>query len=48
MRVHKNDFNLTDDELKNAVIFAHENYKKIYITLNNLISSEQIPILKKL
>ena len=46
MRVHKNDFNLTDDELKNAVIFAHENYKKIYITLNNLISSEEIPILK--
>jgi len=24
MRVHKNDFNLTDEELKDAVIFAHD------------------------
>ncbi len=46
MRVHKNDFNLTDDQLKNAVNFAHEKNKKIYITLNNLISSEEIFPLK--
>ncbi|MBR5913713.1 MAG: U32 family peptidase [Selenomonadaceae bacterium] len=46
MRVHKNDFNLTDDELKDAVNFAHQHEKKIYITLNNLISSEEIPPLK--
>ena len=46
MRVHKNDFNLTDDELKNAVTFAHEHNAKLHITLNNLISSEEIPPLK--
>ena len=47
MRVHKNDFNLTDDELKNAVEFAHNRGVKIYITLNNLISVEEIEPLKK-
>ncbi|MBQ7197743.1 MAG: U32 family peptidase [Selenomonadaceae bacterium] len=46
MRVHKDDFNLTDEELKNAVTFAHDNGAKLYITLNNLISSEEIPPLK--
>ncbi|MBR6012886.1 MAG: U32 family peptidase [Selenomonadaceae bacterium] len=47
MRVHKNDFNFTDEELKNAVKFAHDRGKKIYITLNNLISVEEIEPLKK-
>ena len=46
MRVHKNDFNLTDEELKDAVTFAHDHGAKLYITLNNLISSEEIPPLK--
>ena len=46
MRVHKNNFNLTDEELKNAVNFAHERGKKIHVTLNNLISSEEISPLK--
>lgn len=47
MRVHKNDFNLTDEELKDAVKFAHENDVKLYITLNNLLSVEEIEPLKK-
>ena len=47
MRVHKNDFNLTDEELKSAVSYAHDNGAKIYITLNNLISVEEIEPLKK-
>ena len=46
MRVHKNDFNLSDEELKNAVEYAHKNNVKLYITLNNLISSEEIEPLK--
>ena len=46
MRVHKNDFNLTDDELKDAAIYAHEHCAKLHITLNNLISSEEISPLK--
>ena len=38
MRVHKNDFNFDDEELKKAVKYAHERNIKLYITINNLIS----------
>ena len=47
MRVHKNDFNLSDEELKSAVEFAHQRGVKLYITLNNLISVEEIEPLQK-
>lgn len=47
MRVHKNDFNLDDDELKAAVKFAHERNVKLDVTLNNLISVEEIKPLEK-
>ena len=47
MRVHKNDFNFDDEMLKNAVTYAHEHGVKIYITLNNLISDEELPALKQ-
>ena len=47
MRVHKNDFNFDDEELKKAVKYAHERNIKLYITINNLISEEEIPALKE-
>ena len=47
MRVHKNDFNLSDDELKAAVTYAHRSGVKLDITLNNLISVEEIAPLEK-
>ena len=47
MRVHKNDFNLSDDELRAAVKYAHARGVKLDITLNNLISVEEIPPLEK-
>ena len=47
MRVHKNDFNLDDDELKAAVKYAHERGVKLDVTLNNLMSVEEIPPLEK-
>ncbi|MBQ7706117.1 MAG: U32 family peptidase, partial [Selenomonadaceae bacterium] len=47
MRVHKNDFNLSDEELKAAVTYAHERGVKLDITLNNLISVEEIAPLEK-
>ena len=46
MRVHKNDFNFDDEQLKKAVAYAHENDVKLYVTLNNLISEEELPDLK--
>ncbi len=43
MRVHNlQAFNFTNEELKAAAEYAHKCDKKIYITLNNLISPEEI------
>ena len=46
MRVHKNDFNFDDEQLKQAIDYAHDHDVKLYITLNNLISDEELPALK--
>ena len=46
MRVHKNDFNFDDVQLKQAVEYAHERGVRIYITINNLISDEELPALR--
>ena len=46
MRVHKNDFNFDDAQLKEAINYAHAHNVKLYITLNNLISEEELPALK--
>ena len=46
MRVHKNDFNFDDVQLKQAIEYAHAHDVKLYITLNNLISEEELPALK--
>ena len=47
MRVHRSDFNFSDEQLKAAVDFAHARNVKIYVTLNNLISAEELSPLEK-
>ena len=47
MRVHRTDFNFDDAQLKAAIEFAHEHGVKIYVTLNNLISAEELAPLEK-
>ena len=47
MRVHRTDFNFSNDELKAAIDFAHSRDVKIYVTLNNLISTEELDPLEK-
>ena len=42
MRMHRKGFNFTDEELAEAVKITHELGKKIYITVNNLLSSEDL------
>ena len=42
MRMHRKGFNFTDEELAEAVRTTHELGKKIYITVNNLLSSEDL------
>lgn len=46
MRMIRKGFNFTDDELIRASDLAHENRKKIYITVNNLIEEDQLDQLK--
>ena len=46
MRMHEGDFNFDDAMLKKAVGFAHAHNVRLYITLNNLISNEEIPALR--
>ena len=47
MRVHNSNFNFDDAQLKAAIDFAHARNVKIYVTLNNLISAEEIAPLEK-
>lgn len=42
MRMHRKDFNFTDEEVRQAVSMAHALNKKVYITLNNLLSHEDL------
>ncbi|MCG8501100.1 MAG: U32 family peptidase [Firmicutes bacterium] len=42
MRMHRKDYNFTDDEIKQAVAVAHAADKKVYITVNNLLNPQDI------
>ena len=42
MRMHRKDFNFTNEELEQAINIAHSLGKKIYITVNNLLSSDDL------
>ncbi|WP_196594573.1 peptidase U32 family protein [Pectinatus sottacetonis] len=45
MRMFRNDFNFDNNTLKKAVKYVHSHDVKVYLTLNNLISEEEIPAL---
>lgn len=47
MRMHEGDFNFDNEMLKKAIAYTHEHGVRLYITLNNLISEEEIPALKE-
>lgn len=42
MRMHRKDFNFTNEELKEAIRIAHSLGKKVYITVNNLLSTQDL------
>ena len=46
MRMHEGDFNFDDEKLKEAIDYAHAHDVRLYVTLNNLISEEELPALK--
>lgn len=47
MRMHEGDFNFDNAMLKKAIAYTHKHDVRLYITLNNLISEEEIPALKE-
>ena len=47
MRMHEGDFNFDDEMLKKAIAYTHEHDVKLYLTLNNLISDEEISALRE-
>ena len=42
MRLHRSDFNFTDEQITEAVRFAHEREVKLYITVNNLLCNDEL------
>jgi U32 family peptidase len=46
MRMHRKDYNLTNQEIENAIKFAHSLNKKVYITVNNLFSQHDLEAAK--
>ncbi len=42
MRMHRSDFNFTNEQLALAVEYAHKRNVKIYVTVNNLLGSEEM------
>lgn len=47
MRLHRRDMNFDDGALAEAVAFAHRHGVRLYVTLNNLISEEELPELDR-
>lgn len=42
MRLHRNNYNFTDEEIEKAIVYAHEIDKKVYITINNLMDDQEL------
>ena len=47
MRMHEGNFNFDNAMLAKAVEYAHAHDVRLYVTLNNLISEEELPALKE-
>ncbi len=47
MRLHRRDMNFDDGALAQAIAFAHRHGVRLYVTLNNLISDEELPELDR-
>ncbi len=47
MRLHQQKMNFSNDELAEAVQYAHRHQVRLYVTINNLISENELPELKE-
>ena len=42
MRMHRKDYNLSNEEIEKAINIAHSLNKKVYVTVNNLFSQQDL------
>lgn len=42
MRLHRKDFNFTEEELQNVVNYAHIRDVKVYVTVNNMLTNTEM------
>ncbi|WP_291632883.1 U32 family peptidase [Clostridium sp.] len=42
MRMHRSGYNLSNDEIEKAIAIAHSLNKKVYVTVNNLFSQQDL------
>lgn len=42
MRLHRKDFNFTEEELRDVVAYSHERSVRVYVTVNNLLTNAEV------
>ncbi|TVL98602.1 MAG: peptidase U32 [Candidatus Brocadia sp. WS118] len=42
MRLHRSDFNFTDEQIAEAVRYAHAKKARLYVTVNNLLCNDEL------
>lgn len=42
MRLHRKDYNFTEEELRDAVAYSHERGVRVYVTVNNLLTNDEV------
>ncbi|MDR4509788.1 MAG: U32 family peptidase [Candidatus Brocadiaceae bacterium] len=42
MRLHRSDFNFTEEQIAEAVLYAHARKVKVYIAVNNLLGNDEL------
>ncbi|GHV18407.1 hypothetical protein FACS189493_7800 [Spirochaetia bacterium] len=47
MRLHRKGYNFSNEELREAVQIAHDNRKRVYITVNNMYTQGDLPELRE-
>lgn len=47
MRLHRNEYNFSNEDLQKALDYTHQHGVKLYITLNNLIDTAELDALKE-
>lgn len=42
MRAHRSDFHFSDEELNEAIAYAHEHQRRVYVTVNTILGANEV------